>query len=92
MIFFSGHLRELLPQNLAAPKATLWISSSEIPMFEAKRCGFGGFMWCRSVSGTLSSSGHSGIAMLKEKRPSAVDNHGDCSKWIGELETFLEEI
>ena len=42
-------------------------------MFEAKRCGFGGFMLWRSVSGTLSSSGHSGIAMLKEKRSSAVE-------------------
>ena len=49
---FSGHLRELPLTNLAAPEATLWISSSEIPMFEANHRGFGGLMLWRSVSTT----------------------------------------
>ena len=46
---FSGHLRIWGATNLATPKATLWISSSGIPMFEANRCVHKGFMLCRSA-------------------------------------------
>ena len=46
---FSGHLRQGPHTNLAAPKASLWISSSEIPMLEANRCVHKGFMFWRSV-------------------------------------------